>query len=106
MVKLLMIECLVKLYKSVIKALGNNVDDHIYTYTRKRQYIFLRSQRAENVTLFFLYLNLIFLLFPHFAWWQEMNLVNWEVAKSPWDIPKYFVFKQSVRRFPLPSYFR
>ena len=52
------------------------------------------------------YLNLIFfLLLPHFAWWQQMNLLNYELAKSAQDTPKHFVFKQSVKDVPLSAGF-
>ena len=91
----------------MIKTLGTSIGDRTYTYVYiyKQWYVFLRSQCAGNVTLRFYISTWFFLLLPHFAWWQKMNLVNYELAKSPQDTPKYFVFKQSVKDFPLSASF-
>ena len=91
----------------MIKTLGTSIDDHTYTYIYiyKQWYVFLRSQCAGNVTLCFYISTWFFLLLPHCAWWQEMNLVHYELAKSCQDTPKHFVFKQSVKDFPLSASF-
>lgn len=85
-----------KTRNSVIKTLGNNIDEHTYLRIHtNNDTIFLGSPYEENVTFF--NLDLIFILVPHFAWWQKMNLVNYEFSQSPQGTPEHFCWNSQSR---------
>ena len=85
-----------KTINSVIKTLGNNIDERTYLRIHtNNDTIFLGSPYEENVTFF--NLDLIFILVPHFAWRQKMNLVNYEFSQSPQGTPEHFCLNSQSR---------